>query len=95
MDLSIHKISRLQHFIFTIATFSFAWEQRRVRELVKITMGQSPDDNIYLDEPSNYTLDNCFLITTSGNKVLVWVVTFISNKTLPATSNQINKITFL
>ncbi|MDD3831994.1 MAG: restriction endonuclease subunit S [Clostridia bacterium] len=34
----------------------FAWEQRKLGEIVKITMGQSPNGNTYSDIPSDYIL---------------------------------------
>ena len=36
--------------------FSDAWEQRKLGEVVQITMGQSPDGSTYSDEPSDYIL---------------------------------------
>jgi len=40
--------------IFTASTFS--WEQRKLGDVVQITMGQSPDGSTYSDEPSDYIL---------------------------------------
>ena len=34
----------------------FSWEQRKLGDVVQITMGQSPDGNTYSDEPSDYIL---------------------------------------
>ena len=36
--------------------FSDTWEQRKLGDVVQITMGQSPDGNTYSDEPSDYIL---------------------------------------
>ena len=36
--------------------FTEAWEQRKLGDVVQITMGQSPDGNTYSDEPSDYIL---------------------------------------
>ena len=36
--------------------FSDAWEQRKLGEIVQITMGQSPDGSTYFDEPCDYIL---------------------------------------
>ena len=36
--------------------FSIAWEQRKLGDVVQITMGQSPDGSTYSDEPSDYIL---------------------------------------
>ena len=36
--------------------FRFSWEQRKLGEVVQITMGQSPDGSTYSDEPSDYVL---------------------------------------
>ena len=36
--------------------FSGAWEQRKLGDVVQITMGQSPDGSTYSDEPSDYIL---------------------------------------
>ena len=38
------------------AGFNDAWEQRKLGEVVQITMGQSPDGSTYSDEPSDYIL---------------------------------------
>ncbi len=34
----------------------FSWEQRKLGDVVQITMGQSPDGSTYSDEPSDYIL---------------------------------------
>ena len=34
----------------------FSWEQRKLGDVVQITMGQSPDGSTYSDEPSDYVL---------------------------------------
>ena len=36
--------------------FTDAWEQRKLGEIVQITMGQSPDGSTYFDEPCDYIL---------------------------------------
>ena len=36
--------------------FTDAWEQRKLEDVVQITMGQSPDGSTYSDEPSDYIL---------------------------------------
>lgn len=36
--------------------FTQAWEQRKLEEIVQITMGQSPDGSTYSNEPSDYIL---------------------------------------
>lgn len=36
--------------------FTHSWEQRRLDEIVQITMGQSPDGSTYSDTPSTYIL---------------------------------------
>lgn len=36
--------------------FTDAWEQRKLGEVAKITMGQSPDGSTYSDTPSDYIL---------------------------------------
>ena len=36
--------------------FSDTWEQRKLGDVVQITMGQSPDGSTYSDEPSDYIL---------------------------------------
>ena len=36
--------------------FTDAWEQRKLGEVCKITMGQSPDGSTYSDTPSDYIL---------------------------------------
>ena len=36
--------------------FSDTWEQRKLDDVVQITMGQSPDGSTYSDEPSDYIL---------------------------------------
>ena len=36
--------------------FTNVWEQRKLGEVVQITMGQSPDGSTYSDEPSDYIL---------------------------------------
>ena len=38
------------------AGFTDAWEQRKLGEVVQITMGQSPDGTTYSDTPSDYIL---------------------------------------
>ena len=38
------------------AGFNDAWEQRKLGDVVQITMGQSPDGSTYSDEPSDYIL---------------------------------------
>ena len=38
------------------AGFTEAWEQRKLGNVVQITMGQSPDGNTYSDTPSDYIL---------------------------------------
>ena len=43
--------------------FTDAWEQRKLGDVVQITMGQSPDGSTYSDEPSDYIL-------VQGNAVL-------------------------
>jgi len=35
---------------------AYAWEQRKLGELVQINMGQSPDGNTYSEKPSDYIL---------------------------------------
>ena len=36
--------------------FILSWEQRKLGDVVQITMGQSPDGSTYSDEPSDYIL---------------------------------------
>ena len=36
--------------------FANAWEQRKLGEIAKITMGQSPDGKTYSDKPTKYLL---------------------------------------
>ena len=36
--------------------FCYSWEQRKLGDVVQITMGQSPDGSTYSDEPSDYIL---------------------------------------
>ena len=36
--------------------FTAPWEQRKLGDIVQITMGQSPDGSTYSDKPSNYVL---------------------------------------
>ena len=36
--------------------FHYSWEQRKLGDVVQITMGQSPDGSTYSDEPSDYIL---------------------------------------
>ena len=36
--------------------FCFSWEQRKLGDVVQITMGQSPNGSTYSDEPSDYIL---------------------------------------
>jgi type I restriction enzyme S subunit len=36
--------------------FILAWEQRKLGEMCKVTMGQSPDGSTYSEEPSDYIL---------------------------------------
>ena len=36
--------------------FTDTWEQRKLEDVVQITMGQSPDGSTYSDEPSDYIL---------------------------------------
>ena len=36
--------------------FSDTWEQRKLGDVVQITMGQSPDGSTYSDEPNDYIL---------------------------------------
>ena len=38
------------------ASYSLSWEQRKLGDVVQITMGQSPDGSTYSDEPSDYIL---------------------------------------
>ena len=38
------------------AEFTDAWEQRKLGDIVQITMGQSPDGSTYSDVPSDYIL---------------------------------------
>ena len=38
------------------ALFCYAWEQRKLGDVVQITMGQSPDGSTYSDTPSDYIL---------------------------------------
>ena len=47
---------------------SYSWEQRKLGDIVQITMGQSPDGTTYSDTPSDYIL-------VQGNADLVdgWV----------------------
>ena len=37
-------------------SLAFSWEQRKLGDVVQITMGQSPDGSTYSDEPSDYIL---------------------------------------
>ena len=37
-------------------SFAISWEQRKLGDVVQITMGQSPDGSTYSDEPSDYIL---------------------------------------
>ncbi len=39
-----------------LGSFDFSWEQRKLGDVVQITMGQSPDGTTYSDEPSDYIL---------------------------------------
>jgi len=39
-----------------LGSFDFSWEQRKLGDVVQITMGQSPDGSTYSDEPSDYIL---------------------------------------
>ena len=39
-----------------LGSFDFSWEQRKLGDVVQITMGQSPDGSTYSDEPSEYIL---------------------------------------
>ena len=39
-----------------LGSFDFSWEQRKLDDVVQITMGQSPDGSTYSDEPSDYIL---------------------------------------
>ena len=41
---------------FRFSGFTGDWEQRKLGDVVQITMGQSPDGNTYSDEPSDYIL---------------------------------------
>ena len=43
-------------FSLLFATSTFSWEQRKLGDVVQITMGQSPDGSTYSDEPSDYIL---------------------------------------
>ena len=36
--------------------FHYSWEQRKLGDVVQITMGQSPDGSTYSDEPNDYIL---------------------------------------
>ena len=50
----LHLTMKEPHFC---GSFSFiTWEQRKLGEVVQITMGQSPDGSTYSDEPSDYVL---------------------------------------
>ena len=49
--------SSFQAFIsMMFTTLTFSWEQRKLGDVVQITMGQSPDGSTYSDEPSDYIL---------------------------------------
>ena len=48
----IHKFTYKFYFLI----YSISWEQRKLGDVVQITMGQSPDGNTYSDEPSDYIL---------------------------------------
>ena len=39
-----------------LGSFDFSWEQRKLGDVVQITMGQSPDGSTYSDELSDYIL---------------------------------------
>ena len=39
-----------------LGSLAFSWEQRKLGDVVQITMGQSPDGSTYSDEPSDYIL---------------------------------------
>ena len=41
---------------FPLGSFAISWEQRKLGDVVQITMGQSPDGSTYSDEPSDYIL---------------------------------------
>ena len=43
-------------FSLLFVTSTFSWEQRKLGDVVQITMGQSPDGSTYSDEPSDYIL---------------------------------------
>ena len=39
-----------------VARFTATWEQRKLRDVACVTMGQSPDGSTYSDTPSDYIL---------------------------------------
>ena len=53
MDLILNNSLR-ESYILQLSLF--AWEQRKLGDVVPITMGQSPDGSTYSDTPSDYIL---------------------------------------
>ena len=51
-----HLITLHQRKYFIIYNKLITWEQRKLGDVVQITMGQSPDGSTYSDEPSDYIL---------------------------------------
>lgn len=52
--------------------FTDAWEQRKLGDVVQITMGQSPDGSTYSDEPSDYILVQGMLICKTAGFALAF-----------------------
>ena len=44
------------HITLLLPVYVHSWEQRKLGDVVQITMGQSPDGSTYSDEPSDYIL---------------------------------------
>ena len=53
--ITLHQRNSIGY-IFKVRAYTNAWEQRKLGDVVQITMGQSPDGSTYSDEPSDYIL---------------------------------------
>lgn len=54
--ITLHQYKCIRQHCGFSSRFTNPWEQRKLGEVVQITMGQSPDGSTYSDEPSDYIL---------------------------------------
>ena len=54
--ITLHQRNSADFVSRFFSDFTNTWEQRKLGDVVQITMGQSPDGSTYSDEPSDYIL---------------------------------------